>query len=77
MCPYALTHKDISAHTHTPDILHYSKHMPGIVLDILHIHTHTHTHIYIYITAFLHLEMYLSLFRVLYTILKHHRLNSL
>ena len=44
--------------------------MPGIVLDILHIC------IYIF-TAFLHLELYLSLFRLLYTILKHHRLGSL
>lgn len=38
--------------------------MPGIMLDILHI--------YIF-TALLRLDMYLSLFRLLYTILKHHR----
>lgn len=38
--------------------------MPGIMLDILHI--------YIF-TALLRLDMYLSLFRLLYTILKHRR----
>lgn len=33
-------HTNTHTHIHTPNILYYSKYMPGIVLDILHIYIH-------------------------------------